>query len=936
MTLKPWRELITPHKDVLEGTFKQSEFAADLTQVASGKATAEYADPEKFFARTFITEGMRLLLRSVAQRLAGKGGDPVIQLQTAFGGGKTHTLLAVYHLAKRQVSTQKLNGIPTILDQAGIADLPKANVAVLDGIRLSPSQPRKYGSTLVNTLWGELAWQLGGEAAFSTVEKADRDGTSPGKETLAELIEKASPCVILIDELVAFIRQLEVGKSYPAGTFASNLSFVQALTEAMKAVPNAILLASLPESELEAGGSSGKLALDSLEKYFARVESVWKPVATEEAFEIVKRRLFEGQGDRSEVEKVCRAFFDYYISNNVKFPRETQESHYLERLKQSYPIHPEVFDRLYADWSTLEKFQRTRGVLQYLAMVIHRLWNSDNRDPLILPGTIPLDDVNVRTKSIHYLPQGWEPVIEGEIDGSRSVAAEIDAREPRFGALQASRRVARAIFLGSAPQHAGQKTRGLPIENVLLGVSQPGHVVGVYEDALKRLLDRLQYLFSDNNRFWFDTRPNLRREMEARKQRFKYAEDIHRCIKDHVSKALRGSSGFSGIHIFAHSADIPDEIGNGPRLVVLEPDAESAYSTANAENVFAKAEELLKKRGEHPRQRQNRLLFLAADYDSISRLKENAKTYLAWESIAKDIKAEKINLDTHQRRQAEQSVETATKILEQSVRETYKWLLNPYVEVEGGEYQPRWESAALQSTSGVLLSVIESKVKEEEWVIFEWSPIHLENTLKQWYFKDGVQDVVTGKLFNDMASYLHLPRLANEDVLKATIAQGILAEDYFGYALGKEGKRYLGLLFGAKGQVRIDETSLLIDKDVAASQKAQVSQPAQVHAEIILGSRSSTVSDVPTACAGATSASHARKSTRFFATKELNAQKARLEFGEVVEEVLMQLATRASTCVNITVEIQAEDQGGFDEGIQRTLKENCKTLRFRQFDFSSD
>lgn len=936
MTLKPWREIITPHKDVLEGTFKQSEFAADLTQVASGNATPEYADPEKFFARTFITEGMRLLLRSVAQRLSGNGGDPVIQLQTSFGGGKTHTLLAVYHLAKRQVSTLKLNGIPTILDQAGITDLPKAKVAVLDGIRLSPSQPRKYNSTVVNTLWGELAWQLGGEAAFSTVEKADRDGTSPGKETLSNLFKMAAPCVILVDELVAFIRQLETGKSYPAGTFASNLSFVQALTEAMKAVPNAILLASLPESELEAGGSSGKLALDSLEKYFARVESVWKPVATEEAFEIVKRRLFDGQGDRSEVEKVCRAFFDYYISNNVKFPRDTQESHYLERLKQSYPIHPEVFDRLYEDWSTLEKFQRTRGVLQYLAIVIHRLWNSDNRDPLILPGTIPLDDVNVRTKSIHYLPQGWEPVIEGEIDGSKSVAAEIDAREPKFGALQASRRVARAIFLGSAPQHSGQKTKGLPIENVLLGVSQPGHVVGVYEDALKRLLDRLQYLFPDNNRFWFDTRPNLRREMETRKQRFKYAEDILPCIKDKVTKALRGNSGFSGIHVFAHSADIPDEIGNGPRLVVLEPDTASAYSKANAENVFAKTEDLLKKRGEQPRQRQNRILFLAADYDSISRLKENAKSYLAWESIEEDIKSEKINLDTHQKRQAVQSLETAEKILVQSVRETYKWFLNPYEEVERGKHELHWESAALNSTSGALLPVIESILKEEEWVIFEWSPIHLSNNLKQWYFKDGNQDVVTRKLFNDMASYLYLPRLANEDVLKAAIAQGILSEDFFGYAQGKEGSRYLGLLFGSNGQVRIDETSLLIHKDVAALQKAQVSQPAQTQVGMAMASPSSAALHAPGASVGDTSSSHARKSTRFFATKELNAQKARLDFGQVVEEVLMQLATRSSTFVNITVEIQAEDQSGFDEGTQRTLKENCKTLGFKQFEFSSD
>ena len=320
MSLKPWREIATPHKDVLEGTFKQSEFAADITQVANGTATAEYQDAEMFFSRTYITEGMRLLLISVAQRLAGLGGDPVIQLQTAFGGGKTHTLLAVFHLASRKVGTDKLTGIPPVLDEAGIQSLPSARVAVIDGIKLSPSQPRKYGSITANTLWGELAWQLLGDEGYQMVADSDADGTSPGKEVLTELISKAAPCVILVDELVAFIRQLELGKQYKAGTFDSNVSFIQAITEALKAVPNAILLASLPESELEVGGTQGQRALNSLEKYFARVESVWKPVGTEEAFEIVRRRLFENPGERAEVEGISRQFSDFYRQNAEKLP----------------------------------------------------------------------------------------------------------------------------------------------------------------------------------------------------------------------------------------------------------------------------------------------------------------------------------------------------------------------------------------------------------------------------------------------------------------------------------------------------------------------------------------------------------------------------------------------------------------------------------------
>jgi predicted AAA+ superfamily ATPase len=186
-TLKPWRTIAKPHKDVLEGTFKQSEFAADITQVRNGTATAEYQDAEKFFARTFITEGMRLLLISVAQRLAGMGGDPVIQLQTAFGGGKTHTMLAVYHLANRKVNAEKLPGIPPILDAARIPSLPQANVAVIDGINLSPSAPLLRDGLLINTLWGNLAFQLLGKDGYEMVAASDAEGTSPGKETLVAL-----------------------------------------------------------------------------------------------------------------------------------------------------------------------------------------------------------------------------------------------------------------------------------------------------------------------------------------------------------------------------------------------------------------------------------------------------------------------------------------------------------------------------------------------------------------------------------------------------------------------------------------------------------------------------------------------------------------------------------------------------------------------------
>ena len=940
MSLKPWREIARPHKDVLEGTFKQSEFAADLSQVASGTATPEYQDAAMFFSRTFITEGMRLLLISVAQRLAGLGGDPVIQLQTAFGGGKTHTMLAVYHLASRKVSADKLLGIPPILDQAGIQELPFAKVAVIDGIKIAPSQPSKRGKLTINTLWGDLAFQLLGEDGYEMVAAADADGTSPGKEVLVELLKKAAPCVILMDELVAFVRQLEAGKQFKAGTFDSNMTFIQALTESLKSVPNALLLASLPESDLEVGGSSGQRALNSLEKYFARVESVWKPVATEEAFEIVRRRLFEHAGERVEVEGISRQFSDFYRQNAEKFPVETQSNEYFERLCHSYPIHPEVFDRLYEDWSTLDKFQRTRGVLQYMAIVIHRLWTQDNRDALIMPGSLPLEDGNVLNKSIHYLPQGWQPVIEREVDGKQSEPAKIDLQDTRFGSVQAARRAARSIFLGSAPAASGQAIRGLKTERILLGTVQPGQTVGVFEDVLKRLRDRLHYLYSEQDRFWFDTKPNLRREMESRKQNINERDDLIPLIKARVSQVFAKSHKFSGIHIFTPSVDVPDEYGI--RLVVLG--TESAFSRVETNQAYSAAEEILRKRGEQPRQKQNRLIFLAPDYDVIGRLKEQARIYLAWESIVHDIENGTLNQDLAHLNQAKRNAEGAEKSLSQLVRETYKWLIAPVEEFVKGKPSLKWEAVSVSPTAQNLIQEIETKLREEEWVIYEWSPIHLKNILSQWYLKDENKYTGALKVWQDTCHYLYLPRMLNDSVFRDAISKGVESEDFFGFAAGKDGDRYLGFVFNKGTSCLIDDASLLIERDEALSYKER-NKPAPViptesgaASQPQYGDASKSNNPLTPPIAGPLIAANIQKSGKkqFYGTISLDPVKAKMDFANIMDEVVQHFSSKIGVKVQINIEIQANNKDGFDQNLQRTIKENCNVLKFNSAEFEDD
>lgn len=899
---------------------------------------------------------MRLLLASVALRLAGKGGDPVIQLQTAFGGGKTHTMLAVYHLANRDVSTDKLRDIPPILEQAGISGLPKANIAVLDGIRQSPSHANIYGSTTVNTLWGELAWQLLGEEGYAMVADSDNDGTSPGKEVLKTLLSKAAPCVILIDELVAYIRQLELGKQYKGGTYDSNISFVQGLTEALKAVPNAILLASLPESELEVGGTMGQMALNALEKYFARVESVWKPVGSSEAFEIVRRRLFESAGERAEVEGISRQFSDFYRQHADKFPVETQSNEYYERLCSSYPIHPEVFDRLYEDWSTLDKFQRTRGVLQYMAIVINRLWNDGNRDALIMPGSLPLDDANVRNKSIHYLPQGWEPVIEKEVDGRRSEPASIDGQHTLFGGFQAARRTARTIFLGSAPSTQAEMIRGVQTERILLGTVQPGQTIGVFEDVLKRLRDCLHYLYVEQDRYWLDTKPNLRREMESRKQTFSERDDVVPLLKERISRLFGRTHHFGGIHVFTPSADVPDDYGSGPRLVVLPLNA--GYSRTEINQAYGEAEKILRNRGDQPRQKQNRLIFLAPDFDVVSRLKEQTRIYLAWRSIAADIESGTLNQDLSHLNQSKRNRDAAEQSLTQLMRETWKWLMAPVENFVKQRPELSWEVVSIPPTAPNLIQSIEQRLREEEWLVYEWSPIHLRKVLADWYLNPGVADFSALKVWQDSCHYLYLPRLVNDQVFRNAIAQGVETEDYFGFAAGKEGDRYLGFSFGRGSLAALDETSLLIDREAAAAYAENLRQQAQQTATQPDGTPGGGIgpsgspaapgsgplptqpSGVQRGPGGSSSGSGAGASTatktHFYGAVDLDAVKAKMDFATIMDEVVQQFTAQLGVEVTISIEIEARKKDGFDESLQRTIKENCNVLKFKSSEFEED
>ena len=942
MSLKPWREIIVPHPDVLNGTFQQSEFAADLTAVRTGKATPEYADAKAFYERTFITEGMGRLLTQVAQRLNGKGGEPVIQLQTAFGGGKTHTMLAVYHLASRKCPLGELAGIPALLDKAEILDVPQSRVVVLDGTTHAPGQPWKYGKQSIRTLWGELAWQLGQADGYAMVKTADESGTSPGKDVLRELLTRYAPCVILMDELVVYIRQFAESQAISGGTYDSNLSFIQSLTEAAKLVPNAVVLASLPESANQAGGPRGISALKALEAIVSRVHALWKTVAPEEAFEIVRRRLFEQITDVKARDKVCRAFADAYVSEGSRMPQETQESRYYDRMLQSYPIHPEVFAQLYEQWTTIDGFQRTRGVLKLMAKTIFRLWQDDNKDLMILPSSLPLYDGGARNELIYYLGPGWDAVMDRDIDGERAETTMLESRETRFGSVQAARRVARTVFLSSAPSsvNAIPGTRGIDRARILLGCLQPGQISSLYSDALNRLSGQLHYMSSsgeraqETTRYWFDTRANLRREMEERKQRFEDKNEVRGRMAEVVKKLAAGASFFDGTHIFTPHSDVPDD--SVLRLVALPP--EQFYSREEPRLATDGVMDYTRNNGSKPRYRGNRLFFLAPDHGALTRLRDLIRVSLAWNSIVEDVAAMRLVLDNLQAEQAKKEAKGAEEVLPGAARECYKWLLCPSQEIPTGT--PTVEAFPLNTGGGALGAEIQRVCLDNELVITTWSPIHLRTKLKELYWKADKPTKKATEFWEDTLRYLYLPRLKERGVLQQAIVKGAGTRDFFGTAYGAHDGKFDGFKLG-DANVQLDDTLLLIEPETAkAYEIAQkpIIPTGTTPQETLTPTQTApgTITPRPTPpghLPGLQPPGAAIKAKSFHGSIGITPSAAKMRLVEVAENIIAILASDPNAEVTVSVEIHANFPSGVQDQTKRTISENAQTLGFKQRDW---
>ena len=945
--LPSWRDVMEPHQDVAEGRYRNAEFAADLAQVARGEGALEYRDPVEFFGRTYVTEGMKGLLVQALRRVAGLDGEPVIQLKTAFGGGKTHSMLALYHLLRSRALLGQIPNAAPVLEAAGISEVPEVHVAVIVGTALNPAKSRRpadMSGITVNTVWGEIAYQLAASSGkpelYEYVRDADRRGVSPGSVALAEMFDACGCALVLVDELVAYAKKLYGADRLPAGSFDNFITFVQELTEAARASRRSLVVASIPESDREIGGESGQRALEAIEHTFGRMESIWKPVSASEGFEVVRRRLFLNCKDSAARDAVCNAFSKMYAENAADFPVDARELEYRDRMVSCYPIHPEVFDRLYEDWATLETFQRTRGVLRLMASVIHELWMSSDESPMIMPGSLPLDVPAVRDELTRYLDENWNGVVDSEIDGRGSVPYRNDQQNSRYGRLLASRRVSRTIMLGSAPDVGGQSTRGIEKTHIRLGTVQPGENIAVFNDALSALQASSSFLYSDggNNRFWYDTRPTLRKVMEDRAQQLDRSDVMYEV--EQRLKSLRKAAPFSGLHVCPSSTlDVPDEMSL--RLVVLPP---SSPHRGGAQDSAALrlAGEILAARGTAPRRYKNMLAFVACDGGSVGAVEQAARVYLAWRSISDD--REQLNLDMAQQRETDQSMRRADQTLSTRIQEAYSWLLAPRIDLLSGSMEIEWEADRIAGGSEDVVRKAASKLLSNEAAITQWAPALLRMELDRLLWKDK-RDLQVKQLWELLCTYCYLPRLASYDVLEAAIRQGLASREFFGIADGVGEDLYLNLTLG-EARTAINQSDFLVKPAVAEEQiereRAEV-RPLPEVPPIGGGDPGFTgqPSTPPTGGPSRHTPPEAVKETpadqqlptSFTMSARLDNTRVNRDVRTIMEEIVSQLEQVDGAEVELTFEVRARSGAGIPVPTQRAVSENCNTLHIGDYRF---
>ena len=671
-----------PRQDVLTGSVAEADFAADLAAVISGRGSPEYCDPARFFANTYPTRGLKNLLANVSRRLSGAGGEAaaIFRLDTSYGGGKTHALIALVHAVRAREHAGAAARIGEFTDPA-LLPAEAVRVAAFDGENADPANGRAMGDGLLaHTPWGEIAYALAGAEGYARVSRSDREEAAPGAETLRELFGGA-PTLILLDELSVYLRKVQ----RQGGAGDQLTAFLTSLFKAVEGAPRAALVYTLAIGKngraADAYGEENQFIGDRMaeaESVSARKATLLDPTAEDETVQVLRRRLFE-QVDAAQAAAAVDAYRDKWAHYGSVLPADAARPETAQEFRVSYPLHPEVLATLTGKTATLGNFQRVRGMLRLLARTIAQLWQERPADATAVHlHHVDLGHEPIRQEIVTRLGQGaYLPAISNDIaapgDGAPALAQQIDAANhgglPPYGAY-----VARTIFMHTLAFN--EPLKGLPAERLRYSLLGPATEVTFIDDARNKFVAESAYL---------DDRPGapLRFLAEAnlsliirRQEQNVDSGDARAELNDRIKRVFEGRT-FEMIPFPGGPFDVPDEVGDGrPRLVVLHFDAAQIGATVEAPpelavRVYARTGA----EGSALRMLRNSLAFVVADEERLKEMQQASVRRLALQAL---LRPERLaELAEHQQATVREQAARSEQALAVAIQQCYRHLFYP-------------------------------------------------------------------------------------------------------------------------------------------------------------------------------------------------------------------------------------------------------------------
>ncbi len=761
-TKRVW-EVCEPHPDVFSRDPDPSLFAISLHHVAQGTADRDYTDPERFFTRTFMTWALADLLERVVGRLLGlERGAPILRLETPFGGGKTHTMTALYHIAHSPDVLGEHDAVKPVLERLNVRALPSGvRVAVLDGRGLDVRERRAEDGITIRTLWGELAYQLGGAAGYAMLADADRTRTAPGGARLTELLQRFQPALLLMDEVLEYLLKARAVKVGDSNLMEQTGAFLGELTSAVSAVPKSVLVAALPASSLEVPAESQEVAerlFQHAKKVLGRMELVETPVAQDEVFGVLRRRLFQTVGSEREQKRAVETLLDYYAQYARFFPDRLRSPEYKARMLQAYPFHPELIDLLYERWGPHPQFQRTRGALRLLALVLRRLWTQRPGSALLIqPHHIDLSDRHIRGEVVRLLDSSWDAIVTGDV---LQRAGEIERRlGGEYAREQLGRGAAACAFLYSIS--AATRDAGATEEELRTALLRPDINPAMVSEVLGRLREGLWYLHYRDRRYLFTAKPNLNKVILDFETNVS-DEQLEHALRGWVEQvAGRGEGVFQVVLAPEEPQSVPDRAQ--PTLVLLPFDVADAH---------AWMQQALNSAGGGIRTNKNMLVFLVPDRTRLSVLRASVRRWCALKGVERSSSFREMERDDQD--QVRQQLKDKEAEIEGLIRQMYQSIYRP--EAGGVRPVPVSDPGAIKART--LGEFVAGVLKKQGELVRELSPEYLSQTLGI-----GEQKVPVSQVVTVLTGTPGQPVVENIERIYESIGQGV-EKGTFGVQVG--------------------------------------------------------------------------------------------------------------------------------------------------------